>query len=110
MIAGKLEEILKIINAETDSAFDLQARFCGLSIDSRTMSPGNIFVAIKGEVHDGHKFIPQAVEKGASIIICDKGNENPIPESIKSTALVVDDTKLALRQLGSGGKKNLISR
>ncbi|MEM6325996.1 MAG: UDP-N-acetylmuramoyl-tripeptide--D-alanyl-D-alanine ligase [Bacteroidota bacterium] len=39
------------------------------SIDTRTIQPGEIYVAIRGEVHDGHRFIPQAIEKGASGIV-----------------------------------------
>ncbi|HJZ23758.1 MAG TPA: Mur ligase domain-containing protein, partial [Candidatus Babeliales bacterium] len=40
------------------------------SIDSRTLNPGDIFVALKGEKSDGHEFIIQALQKGASGIIC----------------------------------------
>jgi UDP-N-acetylmuramoyl-tripeptide--D-alanyl-D-alanine ligase len=35
--------------------------FAGLSIDSRTIAPGEAFVAIRGEVHDGHRFLPQVL-------------------------------------------------
>ena len=35
--------------------------FAGLSIDSRTIAPGEAFVAIHGEVHDGHAFLPQVL-------------------------------------------------
>ena len=100
MIAGKLEEIVKVIDAELDSATELQTEFCGLSIDTRTIAARNIFVAIEGEVHDGHKFVSQAAEKGASVIIAERGNQHPIPENLKPKTVLVDDSKLALRQLG----------
>jgi len=40
------------------------SRFSGVSIDSRTIQPGDLFVAIRGDVHDGHRFIPEVVGKG----------------------------------------------
>jgi UDP-N-acetylmuramoyl-tripeptide--D-alanyl-D-alanine ligase len=39
------------------------------SIDTRTLEPGDTYVAIVGENHDGHDFIPEAVEKGASGVV-----------------------------------------
>jgi UDP-N-acetylmuramoyl-tripeptide--D-alanyl-D-alanine ligase len=39
------------------------------SIDTRTLQPGDTYVAIRGETHDGHTFIPQAVEKGAPRVV-----------------------------------------
>ena len=43
--------------------------FCGATFDSRTVKPGMLFVALKGEKCDGHDFIQQALEKGAAGII-----------------------------------------
>jgi len=45
----------------------------GLSIDSRTIEPGEVFLALKGERFDGHDFIHQAVERGASMVIVEPG-------------------------------------
>ena len=39
--------------------------FDRVSIDSRDIRPGDVFWALKGEQHDGHDFIPQALERGA---------------------------------------------
>ncbi|GAB4376881.1 MAG: UDP-N-acetylmuramoyl-tripeptide--D-alanyl-D-alanine ligase [Calditrichia bacterium] len=47
-----------------DSRFD-KLRIAGISIDSRTLNAGELFVAIEGERYDGHDFIPAAIEKGA---------------------------------------------
>ncbi|NNF21218.1 MAG: UDP-N-acetylmuramoyl-tripeptide--D-alanyl-D-alanine ligase [Saprospiraceae bacterium] len=41
----------------------------GVSIDSRTIRPGEIFFALKGDVFDGHRFIDKAIENGASLVI-----------------------------------------
>ena len=39
------------------------------SIDSRTLQPGDLFFAIEGDVHDGHKFVADALERGASAAV-----------------------------------------
>ena len=45
------------------------AVFNGISTDTRTLVPGNLFIALVGEKFDGHDFIPQALEKGAGGIL-----------------------------------------
>jgi UDP-N-acetylmuramoyl-tripeptide--D-alanyl-D-alanine ligase len=42
-----------------------------ISIDSRTLAPGDIFIPVKGTTHDGHDFIPEAIQKGAHILDVD---------------------------------------
>ena len=49
----------------------------GLTIDTRTLTPGMGYVAIRGETFDGHRFIPDAMEKGAVLSISD--TETPFP-------------------------------
>lgn len=44
----------------------------GFSFDSRTIKRGQAFIAVKGKYHDGHKFIQEAVRRGASLVICQK--------------------------------------
>ena len=41
----------------------------GISLHTRSIDPGNIFVAIPGEKFDGHDFISEAIDKGASVVI-----------------------------------------
>src|SRR5207244_3717930 len=68
------------------------ASFSQLFIDSREVKPGGLFVAMRGEQHDGHVFIPQAVERGATGILC----ERP-PQGAEGAAVIqVDDTRQAL--------------
>lgn len=62
----------------------------GVSIDSRTVQSGNIFVAIRGERFDGHDFIPEAVANGAQAVVCNK----PVDMAVEQ--FVVDDTVNAL--------------
>ncbi len=68
------------------------AAFTQMFTDSREVRPGGLFVALRGEQHDGHVFIPQAVERGAAGIVC----ERP-PQGIEGAAVVqVEDTRQAL--------------
>ena len=48
----------------------------GFSIDSRTLAPGEAYVAIKGDVHDGHKFVGAALGSGASLAIVSKVDDD----------------------------------
>ena len=63
-------------NQEVVTALGLQAESLkwaatGISIDTRTLNPGDLYVAIKGETHDGHAFVKDAFEKGAVAAIVD---------------------------------------
>ncbi|WP_238784789.1 Mur ligase family protein [Blattabacterium cuenoti] len=59
--------VLKIIGIKNTSKF-----IEGISVDSKIVQPNMIFVAIKGKKTDGHKFIIDAIQKGANTIICEK--------------------------------------
>ncbi len=63
--------------------------------DSRRVVPGSIFVALRGLKADGTAFVPQAVERGAALIVA----EGPRPESIAVPWLQVHDARLALALL-----------
>ncbi len=65
-------------------------------IDSRQLEPGDVFVAFRGEKVDGHRFIGQAWEKGASCVIC-----TVLPEEIGGNLILVDDATAALGRLAA---------
>ena len=50
--------------------------FLGVSIDSKTVKKGNLFIAIKGKKNDGHNFIKEAFLKGAKNCVLSKNNLN----------------------------------
>ncbi|QGX97934.1 UDP-N-acetylmuramoyl-tripeptide--D-alanyl-D-alanine ligase [Roseovarius faecimaris] len=68
----------------------------GVSIDTRTLQPGDLFVALK-DVRDGHEFVAQALEKGAAAALV-----NHIPDGVPEDAplLIVKDVLPALEALG----------
>jgi UDP-N-acetylmuramoyl-tripeptide--D-alanyl-D-alanine ligase len=63
-----------------------------LFTDSREVKPGGLFVALRGEQQDGHGFIPQAIERGAAGILC----ERPPLMVDHAAVIVVSDTRQAL--------------
>ena len=70
----------------------------GFSIDSRTLKPGDLFFAIRGERFDGHAYIAAAVEGGASgVIVDDAGTAAGVAGG--RTVIVVGDTIAALQSL-----------
>ena len=72
----------------------------GVSIDTRTIEAGDLFVALK-DVRDGHEFVAQALEKGASAALVDH-----IPAGVASDAplLIVDDVLQGLERLGAAAR------
>ncbi|MEH2289049.1 UDP-N-acetylmuramoyl-tripeptide--D-alanyl-D-alanine ligase [Nostoc sp.] len=67
----------------------------GIQTDSRTLKPGEIFVAFRGDKFDGHEFVPTAIAKGAIAAIVDFEYENP-----GFPVLQVKDTLKAYQKLG----------
>ncbi len=66
----KLIELLKYVKP-LDVVGDVETDITGVDIDSRKVGKGHLFVAIKGTQTDGHRFIPKAIEQGASAVLCE---------------------------------------
>ena len=66
----KLNELLKYVKPLCIIG-DTDKEIMGVNIDSRKIEKGHLFVAIKGTQTDGHKFIPKALELGATAILCE---------------------------------------
>jgi UDP-N-acetylmuramoyl-L-alanyl-D-glutamate--2,6-diaminopimelate ligase len=67
-----------------------------IAYDSRRVQNHTLFVAIRGEKSDGHQFVDQAIEQGASVIVAEREIVSP-----RATCLVVDDSRLALADLSA---------
>ena len=72
------------------------AFFNGVSIDSRSIEPGQLFVALSGERFDGHDYLEQVASKSAAAALVERE-----VEEVELPQLVVADTRLALGQLGA---------
>ena len=101
-----LKNIAKACNGIYVGALELQEQeICGAVIDSRLVEQDYLFIPIKGERVDGHKFIPQVFEKGALCVLSEMDLENPGGPYIK-----VDSTELALKQIASFYRQQLSIR
>jgi UDP-N-acetylmuramoyl-tripeptide--D-alanyl-D-alanine ligase len=70
----------------------------GISIDSRTISPGNVFVAIKGEHFNGHRFVNEALQKGAKAIVVNESQYSEF-QNIHIPTIRVEDTTFFLMEI-----------
>jgi UDP-N-acetylmuramoyl-tripeptide--D-alanyl-D-alanine ligase len=77
----------------------------GISIDSRTLVPGELYVAIRGEVHDGHRFIPDVIARGAAGLLIDRRECDTLPAGAvaaeRVACVAVADTTRALGDLAA---------
>lgn len=96
-----LAEIAKITNGEL--FYSNSEIIQNISLDSRKIEAGTLFVAIKGERFDGHDFIGKAFEDGAAVIVCER-----IPYKVKGNVILVDNSLYAFGAIAKN-HKNLIS-
>ena len=81
------------------------ARVAGVSIDSRTIRAGELFVAIHGPSHDGHDFVAAALESGAVAAVVAEPLVSRYPGWIQDRCITVPDTLTALHQLARAVRK-----
>lgn len=93
--------------AATGGRTDGEWTATGVSIDSRTIGAGELFVAIKGPTFDGHAFVAEAFGRGAAAAVV---TGRPTEVSEEASLLVVDDTLEALRQLGGAARNRTRAR
>ncbi|HEY1500430.1 MAG TPA: UDP-N-acetylmuramoyl-tripeptide--D-alanyl-D-alanine ligase [Acidobacteriaceae bacterium] len=76
----------------------------GYSIDSRTLRPGDLFFAIRGERFDGHDFVEAALGRGASAAVIARDRIDALPA--KHPLLLVDDPLVALQRLAAAVRRH----
>lgn len=96
-----LSKIEEFLNATGEC--ELKEIAQGYSIDSRTVQPGELFFAVKGERLDGHDFVHQALERGAVSAVVRKDQLARFP--VKTCLLAVDDTLHALQTLATAVRR-----
>ena len=77
----------------------------GLSIDSRTIAPGEAYFAIKGEVHDGHDFVAAALKAGAALAVVETAQRGKFAPD--APLLVVEDVLAGLVDLARAARARL---
>jgi UDP-N-acetylmuramoyl-tripeptide--D-alanyl-D-alanine ligase len=81
----------------------------GISIDSRSLQPGDAFFAIKGETMDGHDFATAAVKAGAAVLVIAEGRL-PALGRLTAPMIVVPDVLVALEKLGIAARERSKAR
>ncbi|HSI41460.1 MAG TPA: UDP-N-acetylmuramoylalanyl-D-glutamyl-2,6-diaminopimelate--D-alanyl-D-alanine ligase [Xanthobacteraceae bacterium] len=78
------------------------AQLTGVSIDSRTLGPGEVFVAIMGENSDGHAYVPAALARGAGLAIVARDKRADMPDG--APLLAVEEPLAALEAAGRAAR------
>jgi UDP-N-acetylmuramoyl-tripeptide--D-alanyl-D-alanine ligase len=103
LLLSRIAEFIGATDHAAAGQYDGHAMAQGYSIDSRTVQPGELFFAVKGERLDGHDFVEQALSRGAIAAVVGKGQlarySNP------AGLLAVDDTLAALQTLATAVRK-----
>ena len=81
----------------------MPAGITGISIDTRTLQPGEAFFAIKGENFDGHSFLTAAAAAGAGVLVVAK-HKLPALGRVQAQIVVVDDVLVALERLAAASR------
>ncbi|WP_322002533.1 UDP-N-acetylmuramoyl-tripeptide--D-alanyl-D-alanine ligase [Marinobacter alexandrii] len=80
-------------------------QFTGVSTDTRSIGPGQLFVALRGDNFDGHRFLQMARDRGAVAAVVDEADA-----TVDLLQLVVSDTINALAQLAGGNRNESTAR
>lgn len=98
----KIQDIANWLNIDAGKYGDILVT--GVSIDTRTIKEGELFIPFRGEKTNGHKYVQQAFEKGASCSLWMKDEPNP-PKDVP--LLFVDDSESALQQMARKYREEL---
>ncbi|GIN63502.1 UDP-N-acetylmuramoyl-tripeptide--D-alanyl-D-alanine ligase [Robertmurraya siralis] len=96
MIKKTMKQLAKMIQVDHDLEQFANIEISGVTIDSRKIEKGNLFVPFKGEQVDGHLYVEEALEKGAAAALWQKDVPNP---PVHLPVIVVENTLEALQEL-----------
>lgn len=90
-----LADLCQSVDGELIGALkaEQQSCFTSISTDSRTLKAGALYIAIKGENFDGHKYIKQAIQQGAVAVLM---SDIEFSDDLAVPGVLVDDTRIAL--------------
>src|ERR1700730_6492212 len=94
-----VQEIARALGVAVPSGLSPVERLAGVSIDSRALGRGQLFVAIRGPRHDGHNFVAAALQAGAEAALVASDRISSYPDDIRSRLFAVGDTLAALQEL-----------
>ncbi|HJV16287.1 MAG TPA: UDP-N-acetylmuramoyl-tripeptide--D-alanyl-D-alanine ligase [Bacillales bacterium] len=96
MIKRTIKQLSEMISVQNDLSLFADLMVEGVTIDSRKIEKGNLFIPFQGERVDGHKHVEEAIHKGAAAALWQKDVLNP---PLDLPILIVDDCLVALQEL-----------
>ncbi len=75
-------------------------RLSAVCTDTRALTPGCLFVALRGERFDAHEFLVQAAQRGAAAVVCERW-----PQGLDVPGLLVADSRVALGEIARGWRQ-----
>src|SRR5258705_3355599 len=100
-----LKQVADAVAGKSGHGVDAVARVAGVSIDSRTIRRGELFVAIHGPRNDGHDYVADVVESGALAAVVAEPVVSRYPGWIQDRCITVPDTLTALHELARAVRK-----
>jgi UDP-N-acetylmuramoyl-tripeptide--D-alanyl-D-alanine ligase len=94
-----IAQVADALGARAGAGLDPVAWVAGVSIDSRTLRSGELFVAIHGPRHDGHDHVPSALGRGAIAAVVAEPQAHRYGDAVRHRCIVVQDTFEALKRL-----------
>lgn len=89
----QINELIALINPLDVTNQKLKVELTGIHQDSRQVTPGSVFIAIRGTEVDGHIFLEDAIARGANVLICEESFYTEAPEV---SVIEVEDTRTIL--------------
>jgi len=103
-----ISTLVEVLTPDVIRQCHVAGTITGVSIDSRTIQPGQAFFAIAGENFDGHDYVAAAIEKGASCIVVER--EVDLLDICGVAVIRVDDCIAALAQLAAWYRQQFTAR
>lgn len=82
---------------------DPQPVLTGVATDTRTVTAGELFVALRGQTHDAHAYVAQAIAAGAGAVLIERWTEG-----CRAPAIQVRDTRRSLGELAAGWRRRFV--
>jgi UDP-N-acetylmuramoyl-tripeptide--D-alanyl-D-alanine ligase len=96
-----IAQLAETLGVARPGGLEASALATGVSIDSRTIQPGELFIAIRGPRHDGHAFVSAVLASGAAAAVVEHSRFAEFPKEIQGKLFPTEGTLRALQQLGA---------
>ncbi|KPJ61979.1 hypothetical protein AMK68_05475 [candidate division KD3-62 bacterium DG_56] len=91
--------LAEVTTRETRGPLDVEIH--GIAYDSRKVAPGDLFACLPGTRTDGHRYIGEAVQRGAAALVVRPDGQAEVPSTSTASVVVVDDARQALAQIAA---------